>query len=71
MVLEDDALVAAVAAVTRRKFGTLVQILIELKGADERLADLDVASLKAALDHVVDLGRLRRDPDGLYWVPCR
>jgi hypothetical protein len=71
MVLEDDVLVAAVATVTRRKFGTLFQILIEVKGADERLADLDGASLKVALDHLVDLGRLSRDPNALYSVPGR
>jgi hypothetical protein len=69
MVLEDDVLVAAVATVTRRKFGTVFQILVELKGADGQLADLDGVSLKAALDHLVDVGRLRRDAGALYSLP--
>jgi hypothetical protein len=69
MALNEDELVAAVATVTRRRFGTILQILAQLHRGDDRSVDLDEATLTVALDNLVGCGRLSRARDGLYTLP--
>ncbi len=69
MTLTDDTLGATVARVTRRRYGTLLQIFVELKRTDDTLDALDESALREALDRLVEEGRLDRDADAMYTIP--